>query len=169
MAVRDGRFTGRYEGYARLTDADGQGDDPDTVSVKEHENWGLDVGPATGYMSDEAAVIGVESGPVTIEYQDTDGHVQTKSITIDTVPPAIQIDTPAHKSEDQDTSPEFAGSFNDSESGLRETSFQLYVDNSNDENESGGDDNNNNLALDLKVDNEDDTVHGYVVKPQLAR
>ena len=65
------------------------------------------------------------------------------------MPPAIQIDTPAHKSEDQDTSPEFAGSFSDGDSGLRETSFQLYVDNYNDANESGGDDNNNRLALDL--------------------
>ena len=160
-----GRFTGRYEGYARLTDADGDG--PDVAGGDPFSNWGLQVTHATGpSASDEhVAVIGVESGPVTIEYRDTDGHVQTKTIMIDTVPPAIQIDAPAHKSEDQDTSPEFAGSFSDSESGLRETSFQLYVDNSNDANESGGDDNNNNLALDLRVHDPDDKVHGYVVMP----
>ncbi|MYF79118.1 MAG: hypothetical protein F4180_04340 [Chloroflexi bacterium] len=109
-----------------------------------------------------AAVIGVESGPVTIEYRDTDGHVQTKTITIDTVPPAIQIDTPAHKSEDQDTSPEFAGSFNDSESGLRQTSFQLYVDNTNDSLESGdGITSQDALNLDLDMGG----LYGYVGAP----
>ena len=56
-----GRFTGRYEGYARLTDADGDG--PDVAGGDTFSNWGLDVGAATGYMSDKAAVIGVESGP----------------------------------------------------------------------------------------------------------
>ncbi len=160
-----GRFTGRYEGYARLTDADGDG--PDVAGGDPFSNWGLQVKSATGSSAsdEEVAVIGVESGPVTIEYRDTDGHVQTKSIMIDTVPPAIQIDTPAHKSEDQDTSPEFAGSFSDSDSGLRETSFQLYVDNSNDDNESGGDDSNNNLALDLRVNDSTNPVYGYVAMP----
>ena len=145
-----GRFTGRYEGFARLTDADGDGPDvTDADSPITFSNWGLDVkdADAAPLMPTAAAVIGVESGPVTIEYRDTDGHLQTETITIDTVPPVIQIDTPAHKSEDQDTSPEFAGSFNDGESGLRESSFQLYVDNSNDGGETGGDDNTNNLAL----------------------
>ena len=44
-------------------------------------------------------------------------------------PPSITIDTPAHESEGQDTSPNFAGSFLDRESGLREDTFYLYVDN----------------------------------------
>ncbi len=155
-----GRFTGRYEGYARLTDADGDG--PDVAGGDSFSNWGLDVGAATGSGDGGAAVIGVESGPVTIEYRDTDGHVQTKAITIDTVPPAVQIDTPAHKSEDQDTSPEFAGSFNDSESGLRQNSFQLYVDNTNDTQESGdGITSTDALDLDLVMDGD----YGYVMPP----
>ena len=128
-------------------------------------NWGLDVKARGQRLSDEdAAVIGVESGPVTIEYRDTDGHIQTETIAIDTVPPVIQIDAPAHKSEDQDTSPEFAGSFNDGESGLRADSFQLYVDNSNDEDENG--DSDSTLALDLRLDVDmGSTVQGYVMDP----
>ena len=148
-----GRFTGRYEGYARLTDADGDGSDQNedspTPATPIVNNWGLEVKDASGRGIGGAAVIGVESGPVTIEYRDTDGHVQSKTITIDTVPPAVQIDTPAHKSRDQDTSPEFAGSFNDGESGLRQNSFQLYIDNSDDRDENGED---GALALALPVD-----------------
>ena len=159
-----GRFTGRYEGFVRLTDADGDGPSVTKGDVTTtYSNWGLDVKDATGHDSKGAAVLGVESGPVTIEYQDTDGHLQTETITIDTVPPTIQIDTPSHKSEDQDTSPEFAGSFSDGESGLRAESFQLYVDNTNDTDESG--DGASELALDLRVDDEDDKVHGYVKNP----
>ena len=48
--------------------------------------------------------------------------------------------------------PLFAGAYSDADSGLREESFRLYVDNSNDPNEGGGDDVNNVLALDLTVD-----------------
>ena len=115
-----GRFTGRYEGYLELTDENGAGTDAD--------GWGLDVGHATGYKDDGAAVIGVESGPVVIAYKDTDGSNKLLEIEIDTVPPSIVIDSPAHESQGQDTSPEFAGSFSDRDSGLREDSFALYVD-----------------------------------------
>ena len=126
-----GRFTGRYEGYLKLTDENGgDGDD---------NGWGLDVGPATGYNDVGAAIIGVESGPVVIAYKDTDGSNKLLEIEIDTVPPAIVIDSPAHKSQGQDTSPEFAGSFSDRDSGLREDSFALYVDHVEDDDENGGD------------------------------
>ena len=137
-----GRFTGRYEGYLELTDENGAGTDAD--------GWGLDVGHATGYKDDGAAVIGVESGPVVIAYKDTDGSNKLLEIEIDTVPPAIVIDSPAHESQGQDTSPEFAGSFSDRDSGLREDSFALYVDHTEDDNEDGrigGDE----FALDLPV------------------
>ena len=79
-----------------------------------------------------AAVIGVESGPVDIAYRDTDGKAQTLSILIDTVPPTVQIDTPVHKSEGQDTSPNFSGSYTDDNSGLRKGTFRLYVDHNDD-------------------------------------
>ena len=119
-----------------------------------------------GTAATDPAIIGVESGPVTIEYRDTDGNVQTETIMIDTVPPSIQIDTPAHKSRDQDTSPEFAGSFSDGDSGLRETSFQLYVDNSDDGNENGDSANGTDaLALDINVDG---GPYGYVKNPGMG-
>ena len=144
-----GRFTGRYEGYLELTDENGAGTDDD--------GWGLDVGHATGYGdgseetdSGKPAVIGVESGPVVIAYKDTDGSNKLLEIEIDTVPPAIVIDSPAHKSQGQDTSPEFAGSFSDRDSGLREDSFALYVDHEVDDNENGGK-GGDTLALDLRV------------------
>ena len=115
-----GRFTGRYEGYVKLTDENGGGADAD--------GWGLSVDNASSHEPGGAAVIGVESGPVVIAYKDTDGSTQLHEIEIDTVPPEITIDTPANKSEGQDTSPEFSGSFLDRESGLREDTFHLYVD-----------------------------------------
>ena len=68
-----------------------------------------------------------------IAYKDTDGSTKLREIEIDTVPPEITIDTPAHESQGQDTSPEFAGSFLDRDSGLREDSFHLYVDHSDDD------------------------------------
>ena len=67
-----------------------------------------------------------------IAYRDTDGKPQVLSILIDTVPPTVQIDNPVHKSEGQDTSPNFSGSFTDDSSGLREDTFRLYVDHNDD-------------------------------------
>ena len=146
-----GRFTGRYEGYLKLTDENGgDGDD---------NGWGLDVGAATGSDAAGAAVIGVESGPVVIAYKDTDGSNKLLEIEIDTVAPAIVIDSPAHESQGQDTSPEFAGSFSDRDSGLREDSFALYVDHAEDDDENGGN-GWKSVALDLSVSLADD---GYGV------
>ena len=136
-----GRFTGRYEGYVKLTDENGGGADAD--------GWGLSVDNASSHEPDGAAVIGVESGPVVIAYKDTDGSTQLHEIEIDTVPPEITIDTPVNKSEGQDTSPEFAGSFLDRESGLREDTFHLYVDHRPDNDENGED--SEQVALELRV------------------
>ena len=136
------RFSGQYEGYLKLTDENGGGGE---------DGWGLNVGPADGTDEGGAAVIGVESGPVVIAYKDTDGSTKLLDIEIDTVPPAITIDTPAHKSEGQDTSPEFSGSFSDSDSGLRDDTFHLYVDHHEDDYESGDNDDGNSLALDLRI------------------
>ena len=155
-----GRFTGRYEGFFRLTDPDGDG------SVGEsQDNWGLELQNASGpgLVDEDVAVLGVESGPVLVEYRDTDGKSRNLSISIDTVPPAVQIDVPAHKERGRDTTPAFAGSYADAESGLREESFRLYVDNSNDMSESGVNDRGESakLALDLTVDENTD-ASGYV-------
>ena len=93
--LETGRFTGRYEGYVRLTDPDGDGGGEEVQT-----DWGLQLQNASGDGMDagEVAVLGVQSGPVVIEYGDTDGRSRTLAITIDTVPPTIQIDVPAHDS-----------------------------------------------------------------------
>ena len=150
------RFGGRYEGYLQLTDENGSDPDPSGGA----RSWGLQVGPATGHEIDKPATIGVESGPVVIAYKDTDGSTKLLEIEIDTVPPAIVIDSPAHESQGQDTSPEFAGSFSDRDSGLREDSFALYVDHQEDDMESG--DSATYLALDLRVDQDRGYDYGVV-------
>ena len=143
------RFSGRYEGYLRLTDENGN--DPTNGAST---NWGLAVGPATGTDMASAATLGVESGPVNIAYKDTDGSTKQLAIMIDTVSPSVAIDSPAHNSEGQDTSPEFSGAFSDGESGLRKDSFRLYVDHTDDTNENGV---KGTAALDLRVDGSDST------------
>ena len=138
------RFSGRYEGYLMLTDENGD---------ESGNNWGIAVKAATGSEPSGAAVIGVESGPVDIVYRDTDGKPKTLSVLIDTVPPTVQVDTPVHESEGQDTSPNFSGSYTDDSSGLRQKTFRLYVDHNDDTEESGEQTRSNgSLALDIEVD-----------------
>ena len=120
-----GRFTGVYQGYLLLTDADGDG----KVGAGA-ENWGRetkDASPADGKAG--AAVLGVGSGPVLINYRDSSGNNQSFTIQIDIDPPVINIDSPVHNSRSDDEKPSFIGTFNDGDSGLAEDTFQLYVDN----------------------------------------
>ncbi len=123
------RFTGRYEGYIRLTDADGNG-------PANNNNWGIATGDATSDAIDGAAVVGVQSGPVRITYKDSNGNTQSLRVQIDIQPPTITIDTPSSKSSSTDRSPDFEGSFEDGGSGLMENSFRLYVDNTADPDDS---------------------------------
>ncbi len=133
--TEDGRFSGTYVGYLRLTDADGDGqcdEDNDENTPRVRCNWGLKARDATGSSMnvDHIAVIGVESGPVTISYKNSNGDNRSVSIQIDKEPPAIQIDSPAHSTSSKDDSPELLGSFSDGgSSGLREDSFMIYADN----------------------------------------
>ena len=109
--MSDDRFSGIYEGYIRLTDADGDGsavDNPATTERDEAEpkdNWGLATGDATGAGKDEYAVIGVESGPVTITYKDSNGDTNSISITVDKDAPTIQVDSPVDGTASTDDSP----------------------------------------------------------------
>ena len=137
--MSDDRFSGIYEGYIRLTDADGDGsaeDNPATTERDEAEpkdNWGLATGDATGAGKDEYAVIGVESGPVTITYKDSNGDTNSISITVDKDAPTIQVDSPVDGTASTDDSPELIGTFTDGGgSGLREDSFKIYADNTAD-------------------------------------
>ena len=130
-----GRFSGLYEGYLRLTDADGDGSKPadgDDPAVPK-DNWGLPARDATGEGEKEYAVLGIESGPVTITYKNSNGDNTTISITIDKEAPTIQVDAPLNKTASKDDSPELLGSFTDGGgSGLREESFKIYADNTAD-------------------------------------
>ena len=122
-----GRFDGTYQGYLRLTDADGDG-----TNGAGKLNWGEDIdgsGNATGSTPDAAAMLGVGDGPVTITYRDSNDRSQSFVIQIDIEPPMITIESPVHNSRSDDEKPSFVGTINDGDAGLAADSFQLYVDN----------------------------------------
>ena len=122
-----GLFTGRYEGYVRLTDTNGDGQYQSCGS--QSTNWGACVQDGLSSSESGAAVIGVASGPVTIEYRDTNGSRRNLRIQVDYEPPRIEIDHPRHQSSSDDQSPDFIGTFEDNDSGLAQESFRLVVDN----------------------------------------
>ncbi len=159
-----GFFTGRFEGYLMLTDANGDGREYDPRKYDPNEfapadaapnDWGMAIEHATDGTMDGAAVLGVESGPVTITYKNSVDDTKTMSIGIDTVPPSISIASPANGTVSKDDSPDIYGTFAD-DMGLREGSFGVYVDNNND----GADD---DPIWDLGVNDDTNTAHGYVV------
>ena len=139
-----GRFTGQYEGFVRLTDANGDGKDPDaSPPITSRNDWGHVVGDGTGTTTDmnltneNVAVLGVESGPVTIEYKDTDGRTRTLRIEIDRQPPAISITSPVHGTSSDDHTPDYNGSIEDTDSGIVADSFRLVIDNEIDATDDG--------------------------------
>ena len=165
-----GWFTGVYVGYVRLTDSNGNGSEAGDNTLGAM-NWGRKVRNATDSTVDGATVLGVESGPVTIKYRDTDGEDQSLSISIDTSAPTVSIDAPAHEFATRDASPNLTGTFSDAGSGLRKDSFKLYADNKDDGDEDGN--NAENLVFDLKVYIDPDAdkdegrldTRGYVNEP----
>ena len=132
----DGVFSGRYEGYLRLTDADGDGKcDADNDETTPHVrcNWGRVTGDGSSSGMSGAAVLAVESGPISITYKNSKGDTKSITIQIDKDAPAIQVDAPAHDAASKDDSPDLIGSFSDGGgSGLRADSFQFYADNRSD-------------------------------------
>ena len=138
-----GRFTGRYEGFVRLTDSTGDGsadeDDTETTDIDEsvRQDWGIKI--RSGDVDDVMAVLGVESGPVTIEYRDSGGKTRTLRIEIDRQAPMINIASPASGSASDDYTPDYAGTVEDNESGIVEDSFRLVIDNNVDENKARND------------------------------
>lgn len=132
--IETGRFTGVFQGFLRLTDADGKGGEA-------RDNWGLEKtsGALLADLEDgeitadelaaAQAVLGVGNGPVTIRYKDSDDKNKVFDIQLDIEPPTIQIDSPVHKDRSDDEKPSFIGTFNDADSGLAARSFQLNIDN----------------------------------------
>ena len=129
----DGRFSGRYEGYLRLTDSDGDGkcdDDDNDTTADARCNWGRVPGAGSTAGIDGAAILGVESGPISITYKNSKGDTKSVTIQIDKDAPAIQVDSPVHNAASKDDSPDLIGSFSDGGgSGLRSESFQFYAHN----------------------------------------
>ena len=123
-----GRFTGKYTGYIRVTDADGDGRNDGSTP----RDWGRNFAAGTAATSTGAAVIGVQSGPATITYKDSNGATRTMGIEIDIQPPTITIASPVHNSSGDDRSPDFVGTFEDGGAGLADDTFKLYVDNMTD-------------------------------------
>ena len=130
-----GRFTGMYQGYVRLTDANGDGsadkDDPSTTNKDEtkRDDWGHKTKHATSSDEAGAAVLAAGTGAVTVSYRDSDGKEQKLRIEIDRTPPSITVDSPAHESSSGDQSPDFSGTIEDADSGLVDKSFRLVIDN----------------------------------------
>ncbi|MXZ02896.1 MAG: hypothetical protein F4Y88_04265 [Chloroflexi bacterium] len=127
-----GRFDGVYQGFVRLTDANGDGrDDNSTPAKTDITDWGRQAKDGMGNTdSDEdVAVLAVESGPITIEYRDSNGATQRLRIEIDKTPPTVSVTSPANGSSSGDQTPDFAGTLEDTDSGLADKSFRLVVDN----------------------------------------
>ena len=128
-----GIFDGVYQGFLRLTDADGDGDAAEDARTSWGENAGdLDnptVGDATDATVSGTATLGVGNGPVVINYRDSDGQTRSFTIQIDIDPPVINVDSPVHNSRSDDEKPSFVGTINDGDAGLAADTFQLYVDN----------------------------------------
>ena len=144
-----GRFDGVYEGYVRLTDANGRGSDITNAVQDEDDNrsdWGYtirhgktptrnterDGDPKQKLTANEAAIVGVDQGPVKITYKDSDGRTRTYNVQIDIAPPTIAVTTPENGSTTSDSSPSFEGTFDDIGAGLAKDSFRLYADNNED-------------------------------------
>ncbi len=148
VLTESNRFSGQYEGYLRLTDADGDGDQ--SPEHGDRSNWGRQIKSASDdgvdSTKDNPPVLGVQSGPVKIRYRDTGGTVQELSIMIDTGVPNIVIEEPVHKVSSRDDSPDIIGTFTDGESGLREDAFRVYADNTDDRKDGA-------RVLDIPVDN----------------
>ena len=134
------RFSGVYQGHLRLTDANGDGRGDKTTPM----DWGRVVGAGKGDSVDNAAVLAVDQGPVIIEYRDSDGKKQTLRVEIDNVAPTINVAAPANGSSSDDQSPDFAGTIEDTNSGLADKSFRLVADN-----EVDGDGKNDDYVLDV--------------------
>ncbi len=151
------RFSGVYQGFVRLTDDNGDGQDANSTPVKDMiDNWGREVDDGSSNEDSGAAIVAVESGPVTIEYRDSGGTMRRLRIEIDHQAPTINVTSPSHGSASGDQTPDFAGSLEDTESGLADNSFRLVVDNRVDSN--GDARKNSDFALNGKAPDAEEVI-----------
>ena len=156
------RFTGKYSGYVRVTDANGQGE-------SNARDWGLVFADGTSEMIAGATVIGVQNGPATITYRDSKGATRTMAIEIDIQPPTITIASPLHNTSGDDRSPDFIGTFEDGGAGLADDTFKLYVDNITDGGEGVVGDSKPDIDPVLDVPADYVTISGSKTVVQLRR
>ncbi len=115
ILTETGRSTGRFEGFVRLTDANGVTDD------------GLAEGDATGSTASTAAVLRVSGGPVVIEYVDSDNTKRTANVLIDTSAPVATVTGPADELATQNQQPTFSGTVSEAGSGLDISEVDLII------------------------------------------
>jgi len=113
------RNTGVFEGYVRVferTDANTHGAD------------------GTSSAKGGAATVAVIGGPVSVSYTDVHANnaKRTASINLDTTPPTATIGAPSTGSETQNRLPTFSGNVVDNQSGLDVSTFALYIDQTDD-------------------------------------
>jgi len=141
-----GRNTGRFEGYVEVqertaftTQATGGNYCP---TILAYVPWTGSPTKCEGKVKGDtianAATIPATAGPITITYVDavtsgTSTNVsRTASYSIDVTAPTLTFTAPVTGSAGQSRLPTFAGSFVDNESGIDESTFALYVDESDD-------------------------------------
>jgi hypothetical protein len=146
-----GRNTGRFEGYvevqertARTTQATGANHCPAVTPSSRPDNIGgkfeptLCMATPLGATLAAAATIPATAGPITITYVDavtsgTSTNVsRTATYSIDVTTPTLTFTAPVSGSAGQSRLPTFTGTFTDNESGIDESTFGLYVDESAD-------------------------------------
>jgi len=147
VLTETGRNTGRFEGYvqvhertSRTTQGNGGNYCPGIVPATR-PNWtgnpALCEGPALGTAASPAH-IPATAGPITITYVDavTSGTAtnvsRTATYSIDVTSPTLTFTAPVSGSAGQNRLPTFTGTFTDNESGVDESTFELRVDDSDD-------------------------------------
>ncbi len=115
ILAETGRDTSRFEGYLRLTDRDG------------HFNDGLEERDAIGNQFDHAAVLRVGTGPVTVQYTDSNGNPQLTQASIDTSAPVPAITSPPDGTPTQNQQPTIVGDVVEFGSGLSIDDIKLYI------------------------------------------
>lgn len=116
LLTETGRNTGRFEG---------------TIKVVEFVSGSVTAGVTN-------TSIPASGGPITVTYTDaaTSGSAtnvaRSATLAIDTTTPSVTIGTPTDNSESQNRLPSFSGSAVDAQSGLDISTFGLFIDATND-------------------------------------
>jgi len=123
-----GRDTGRFEGYIR---------------VQKRTNVFTAGADGDGTTIGTAATVAAIGGPVTVTYTDEDTAgtaedvARTVSATLDTTAPVATITGPTSGSETQNRLPTFSGNVTDNQSGIDVSTFGLYIDQTDDDDNTG--------------------------------